>query len=139
VITAAHCIKESMVSVRLGEHNINSDNDGATPIDVPVEWKLANENFDPKTVSNDVGLVKLKSAVTINDRVRPICLPFREPLRSRDLTYYQPFIAGWGSTTFKGPASAILQEAQVPILPLADCEKNYKVAFPLQVFDNRVR
>jgi serine protease 56 len=127
-----------MVSVRLGEHDITSNNDGAQPIDVPVEWKIAHDRFDPKTVSNDVGLVKLKQTVAVNNKVRPICLPFREPLRSRDLTDYQPFIAGWGSTSFNGPSARILQQAQIPILPLAECIKNYKTSFPGQVFDDRV-
>lgn len=35
------------------------------------------------------------------DQIRPICLPLNEPLRSRDLTGYQPFIAGWGATTYQ--------------------------------------
>jgi serine protease 56 len=138
VLTAGHCIKESMVSVRLGEHDITVNNDGAQPIDVPVAWKIAHDRFDPKTVSNDIGMVKLKQAVTFDNKIRPICLPFREPLLSRDLTDYQPFIAGWGAMSFNGPSAKVLQQAQIPILPMSECTKNYKVSFPNQVFDDRV-
>lgn len=72
------------------------------------------------------------------DQIRPICLPLNEPLRSRDLTGYQPFIAGWGALSYQGPASPILQEAQIPVVSNEDCERNYRTYFPNQIFDNRV-
>lgn len=75
---------------------------------------------------------------SFSDQIRPICLPLNEPLRSRDLTGYQPFIAGWGATSYQGPVSPILQEAQIPIVSNSDCERNYRIYFPNQIFDNRV-
>lgn len=65
-------------------------------------------------------------------------MPLLEPLRSRDLTGFTPFVAGWGSTGFQSPQSTVLREAQVPVVPTADCARNYKTYFPNQVFDNRV-
>lgn len=76
--------------------------------------------------------------IHFSDQIRPICLPLNEPLRSRDLTGYQPFIAGWGALSYQGPVSSILQEAQIPVVSNADCERNYRLYFPNQVFDNRV-
>lgn len=127
-----------MYVARLGEHDMTSDTDGTNPIDVTVEWKIAHEQYDTKTVTNDIGLIKLSAIVPYTNQIRPICLPFAEPLRSKDYTYYQPFVAGWGATQYKGPPSSILQEVQLPIIPLADCATNYKQYFPLQVFDDRV-
>lgn len=72
------------------------------------------------------------------DQIRPICLPVSEPLRSQDLTGYQPFVAGWGSTIFMGPQSTFIREAQIPIVSLSDCSRNYRTYFPNQVFDSRV-
>lgn len=138
VLTAAHCIKDNLVLARLGEYDISSDNDGASPVDYNVESRIIHESFDAKTISNDIGLLKLTQIVTITDFIRPICMPLADAIRYKDLTYYQPFVAGWGSTSFKGPAATILQEVQLPILPLSECEFNYRLYFPNQVFDNRV-
>ncbi|CAO1378673.1 unnamed protein product [Diamesa hyperborea] len=138
VLTAAHCIKDNLVLARLGEYDISSDNDGANPVDYNVELRIIHESFDAKTISNDIGLLKLSQIVTVTDFIRPICMPLADAIRYKDLTYYQPFVAGWGSTSFKGPAATILQEVQLPILPLTECEFNYRLYFPNQVFDNRV-
>lgn len=72
------------------------------------------------------------------DQIRPICLPLHEPLRSSNLIGYSPFVAGWGSMVFLGPQSTILRDAQVPIISTAECEKNYKSKYSMQVFDNRI-
>lgn len=40
-----------------------------------------------------------------------------------------PFIAGWGTLTEGGTAlSTVLQEAQVPIVPNAECKKKFEDA-----------
>lgn len=65
-------------------------------------------------------------------------MPINEPLRSRDITGYQPFLAGWGTTSYKGSPSSILQDVQIPIVSTTDCGSNYRAFFPNQVFDNRI-
>lgn len=73
-----------------------------------------------------------------SERIRPICLPLFEPLRSQDLVGYAPFVAGWGSTLYQGPQSNFLRDVQLPIISLSDCARNYKSYFPNQEFDERV-
>lgn len=138
VLTAGHCIKDSLILIRLGDYNINSDADGANPIDVGIQWKKTHENFDPNRILNDIGLIKLVSLVQITIGIRPICLPILEPLRSKDLTYHQPFVIGYGATSYKGSLASILQESQVPIVPLTQCATSYQTIYPGQVFDDRV-
>lgn len=144
---------------RLGEYDLSSTNDGASPVDIPIDQKYVHEQYDAKIIFNDIALLKLRDYAPISgnlkskifiqiynaqrdenfsDQIRPICLPLNEPLRSRDLTGYQPFIAGWGATSYQGPVSSILQEAQIPVVSNSDCERNYRVYFPNQIFDNRV-
>jgi len=65
-------------------------------------------------------------------------LPTSDSLRTKDYTGFQPFIAGWGAVSFKGPTSSILQEVQLPVLSTSDCQISYQQNFPNQVFDNRV-
>lgn len=57
----------SRVVVRLGELDLDTDvNDGATPVDVPVEKSLPHLRYNPQLMVNDIALLKLKYAVTFN-------------------------------------------------------------------------
>lgn len=138
VITAGHCVIDSLVIARLGEYDITSDNDGASPIDANIILKVLHESFDPKYIANDIGLLKLDRILTMTISIRPICLPLADDLRNKDYTYAQPWVIGWGSLSFRGPTATILQEVQVPIIPTTECEFNYRLYFPNQVFDNRI-
>lgn len=146
----------------MGEFDLSSNHDGASPIDILIEKKIAHENYVNNIISNDIGLLKLRTSAPVNgeskcnvplteqafnyvnirifylERIRPICLPLFEPLRSQDLIGYAPFVAGWGSTIYQGPQSNFLRDVQVPIISLADCARNYKSYFPNQQFDERV-
>lgn len=160
-----HFISFHRLLVRLGEFDLSSSHDGATPIDILIERKIAHENYANNIISNDIGLLKLRSSAPVNGRrtflldnsfrmhfaislcpnvhpnvarIRPICLPLFEPLRSQDLTGYAPFVAGWGSTFYQGPQSNYLRDVQVPIISLEECARNYKSHFPNQQFDERV-
>lgn len=59
-------------------------------------------------------------------RIRPICIPQIEPIRSRAFVGSQPFVAGWGRLQEGGKTSNILQELQLPVLANADCEDRYQ-------------
>lgn len=150
ILTAGHCIKDNLVLARLGARDINAEG-----VDIGIGLKIVHENFDPKTIANDIGIAKLVQSIQTSIAIRPVCLPYQ--LVNRDLTYFQPFVAGedfskwpqsflltlnlivgWGSISFKGPTARILQEAQLPILPQSECAFNYRLYFPDQVFDERV-
>lgn len=120
----------------MGEYDLSDPADGKP---YKVEWSRQHNNFDSRSISNDIGMIKLTEDATISDLIRPICLPSEEPYKSMDYTGYNPIVAGWGSTEVGGQSSNILQEAQVPVTSQRDCEFNYKIYFPNQVFDERVR
>lgn len=150
---------------RLGEYDLSPENHYyAQSIDVKIDRKIIHEKYVPDSISNDIGLLQLRTAINVNgnvkctqsiriyliyhffgafiflhlDRIRPICLPLFEPLRTQDLTGYNSFVAGWGSTIYQGPQSSILLDAQVPIVSLTDCARSYNTLFPSQPFDERV-
>lgn len=100
VLTAGHCVKDTLVHVRLGEHDLTSDYDGANPIDYAVDLRILHEGFDAKTILNDIGLLRLAQTVVITNRIRPACLPLTNDMKTRDFTYYQPFVAGALLKTF---------------------------------------
>lgn len=60
------------------------------------------------------------------DRVRPICLPIDESIRSRSFVGEKPFIAGWGRLQEGGKTSNVLQHVQLPILRNTDCKVQYR-------------
>ena len=45
--------------VRLGEHDLLNDNDGAYPIDIPIDLKILHEEFNAKLILNDIALLRL--------------------------------------------------------------------------------
>lgn len=135
VLTAAHCIKPTLKAVALGIHDINKLAEGSV---IAVSTMKRHEEYDAKRILNDIAMLKLAKEATINDFIRPVCLPLQEPQKSMDLTGYQPFVAGWGTTDANGPSANILQEVQVPVVNTQSCGNAYKTYFPNQVFDNRI-
>ncbi|KAF4521878.1 hypothetical protein B566_EDAN008404 [Ephemera danica] len=128
VLTAAHCLKNSVRVVRLGEHVITTqpdcDQDGlcADPVvDVEIELKIPHPSYGKPYLKNDIGLVRLRQAQPrlFSSYVRPICLPL-EPEKQKPGR--KLIIAGWG-TTRRGSkfASDVLQMAVVPEIGLVEC------------------
>lgn len=74
-----------------------------------LQWIFINFNYTFTTV-----------------RIRPICLPINDPLRTKDFIGVSPFIAGWGKTTEGGESATILQEIQVPVLENSVCKNRYE-------------
>lgn len=105
---------------------------------INIDSNKVHEEYDAKKILNDICILKLVQDAPLSDLIRPICLPTQEPQKSMDLTGYQPFVAGWGTTSSNGPSANILQEVQVPVVSTQSCGNAYKTYFPNQVFDNRV-
>uniref|UniRef100_A0A182XHQ9 CLIP domain-containing serine protease n=1 Tax=Anopheles quadriannulatus TaxID=34691 RepID=A0A182XHQ9_ANOQN len=116
---------------------VSSSGAGSSTAGPTTRW-VVHERYDEKKIYNDIALVLLQKSVTITEAVRPICLPLEAKQRTKDLTYYAPFIAGWGAVGYNGPTAARLQEAQVVVLPVDQCAFNYKLYFPGQIFDDTV-
>lgn len=62
--------------------------------------------------------------------IRPICIPFEEPLRLKNFENYWPFIAGWGQTSENGETSDVLHDLQVEVLNNKLCENKYNSVNP---------
>ncbi|XP_017058134.2 uncharacterized protein LOC108099270 [Drosophila ficusphila] len=95
VLTAAHCLDKSPVSVILGVHEIHDVN----IVRMEIEEIKIHERFSYSSGENDIGLIRLTGSVTYTAYIRPACLPSsvgRKQLQPGD----QLSVAGWGATEY---------------------------------------
>ncbi|KAH8275573.1 hypothetical protein KR026_010931, partial [Drosophila bipectinata] len=130
VLTAAHCIKNTLVSVRLGEHDLSKDEDCLSfddepvcldkPLDVPVDKIFVHEGYERFRAVNDIALIRLKYPVQFTDWIRPICLPITKDLQFESQTNISMEVVGWGITE-EEKLSDVPKKAFVNRLNLAEC------------------
>ncbi|XP_018409305.1 PREDICTED: trypsin-like [Nanorana parkeri] len=94
VISAAHCYKASM-QVRLGEHNIFTSE--GTEQFINSARVIRHASYNSRTLDNDIMLVKLASAATLNSYVRAVSMPSGCPAAGTNCV-----ISGWGNTLSSG-------------------------------------
>lgn len=92
------------------------------------EYKVASIKQHPKFQRhgfyNDIGLIELKSEVDYDDLISPICLPSEHDLK-RDLSGYMATVLGWGTLSYGGQGSKLLQQVSMPIWNNKDCDERY--------------
>nr|XP_029718133.1 phenoloxidase-activating factor 3-like [Aedes albopictus] len=135
VLTAAHCNKIRVYSVRLGETDISQKEDcirypdgdeecSAPPQDIPVEKFMKNRLHSASQKKNDIALVRLQWAAQLSDSVRPICLPLPEV--SRKTLPKKMTVSGWGYTEVSKMTSNQLRYASIPIQSLTRCNQTLR-------------
>lgn len=140
VVTAAHCVvvghratnlPASSFTVRLGDHNLVRSDDAVSPVDVPVVKVERHADFVARTFKNDVAVLTMERPVKFNKFVRPVCLPYGDDFKTRDLNGYHAFVTGWGTTAFNGESSDVLKEAQIKIWDEESCKKAFQKEVPI--------
>ncbi|XP_055380979.1 phenoloxidase-activating factor 3-like [Condylostylus longicornis] len=145
VLTAAHCVRSTLFSVRLGEHDVNTDMDCVKdeeeesgfdcndPVqDIPIESKTVHSKFDRFKAENDIALLRLtRSADVKRNNVYTICLPTNAELRNTVFNTGQ--LSGWG-TTEKGNVSHVLLKGTLDInTQRPQCEDFYSKTYSIDV------
>ncbi|XP_014380804.1 transmembrane protease serine 3 [Alligator sinensis] len=118
IVTAAHCVYDlylpSSWSVQVGF---------VTQQDAPVnphsvEKIIYHRNYKPKTMGNDIALIKLAAPLVLNGLIEPICLPnFGEHFPAGKMCW----ISGWGATEEGGDTSETMNYASVPLISNKIC------------------
>ncbi|XP_076065729.1 venom protease-like [Oratosquilla oratoria] len=129
VLTAAHCFGSNSApdptDVKLGEHNLLRDDDGANPESFKIIDVRSHPAYNPRDISNDIAMVKLDRDVTFSLGIQPACLPDKfkdDTFVGKNLT-----VAGWGTISSKSLVSSpTLLFANIPVVPLNTCQTNYK-------------
>ncbi|XP_031217346.1 granzyme B [Mastomys coucha] len=120
VLTAAHC-SGSTINVTLGAHNIKEQE--KTQQVIPVVKIIPHPDYNPKKISNDIMLLKLKSKAKRTSAVRPLNLPRRNVnVKPGDVCY----VAGWGKMAPVGKYSNTLQEVELTVQKDQECESYLK-------------
>lgn len=114
--------------VRLGEHDVRHTHDGKHQ-DVKVVESTPHPKYNRTSLKTDIAMLRLEHDVEFTRelnfvhftkmnrlnvhqfcvcfslnvaRIRPICLPTSDELRSRDFLGANPILAGWGQISEQG-------------------------------------
>ncbi|TRY75246.1 hypothetical protein TCAL_01672 [Tigriopus californicus] len=133
ILTAAHCVAQltktdvQNLSIRLGEHNIRTRGETAL-FESPAARVVRHVGFSSDTLYDDIAIITMKNAVPVsmNDTIRPVCLPSGQSLYTGQLGT----VVGWGSLRENGPQPDVLQELTMKIWDNDQCDKIYKGVSP---------
>lgn len=120
VLTAAHCVdvfgkRPFWIQVY---YNTTEMLKGPS---VQVDKIAVHPEFTWDTLANDIALLKLRSSISFDSSVRPVCLP-RHPLH---LTNRQAVVAGWGRVSEHGDPSNSLLFISREVLPFDMCKLGF--------------
>ncbi|KAH8303652.1 hypothetical protein KR018_009655 [Drosophila ironensis] len=125
VLTAAHCIRDDLQFVRLGEHDLSTDTE--TPhVDVNVARYVSHKDYNRRNGRSDLAILYLERNVEFSKTIAPICLPQTSALRQKSYIGYMPFVAGWGKTQEGGESATVVNELQIPIYSNDVCVDKYR-------------
>lgn len=141
VLTAAHCINQYLVGVRLGEHSLTdkedcdyNDNclDPVQDFDVKV---IRHKDYTNAKRGNDIALLKLSRSVDFTkNNVQTICVPLAPEQQIESLQKTDPkvikkmAITGWGRIE-NGRQSDVPMKAYVPYVENSACKKRFTDAY----------
>lgn len=81
--------------VRLGDLNLQKNNDGANPVEYLVDEIFVHPDYVSTSKYNDIALIRLNKIVKLNNHIRPACLYNKNIIYSRKVT-----ATGWGSIEY---------------------------------------
>ncbi|XP_029968989.1 ovochymase-1 isoform X2 [Salarias fasciatus] len=111
--------KASVWTVLAGKHDLDNLLESGQQL-VGVSSIISHHDYNFRTKSGDVALLRLQQPLVFNQFVRPIDL-WMSPLPvSKRCT-----VTGWGSTQENGPRMHRLQEVNVTVLPSETCNRYY--------------
>lgn len=100
IMTAAHCMDgetPAALSVVIGDH-IRNDASNTVRQTLNVELIRTHEDFNSRTLANDISLVKVSAPIAFNENIQPICAP--DPMD--DHVHQWTVCSGWGTLSSGG-------------------------------------
>ncbi|CAO1432960.1 unnamed protein product [Diamesa serratosioi] len=125
ILTAAHCV-DGIVSADIYVGIVNrSPMSYVWTIKVNQNSLMGHENYDASTISNDIALVRLASAIPQHASVNYISLPRRAEV-NENLTGKAGIISGFGRDSDNSSIKGTLRWVEVTIIQNEVCEKSYE-------------
>nr|XP_056720268.1 serine protease 33-like [Euleptes europaea] len=127
VVTAAHCFEGPLVPdeyrVHLGEYEFSKPL--PSMVSSGISKIIVHPYYAGKGLSADIALLQLEEPVRFSRTILPICLP-----GTLDLDPFPAgmscWVTGWGHLYERAPfLTRTLQEVEVPILGVEDCDRMY--------------
>ncbi|GAB6025703.1 Serine protease [Chamberlinius hualienensis] len=137
ILTAAHCVtglSPNDLTVRLGDLDLTNTSD-RNHVDVKVSSIIINPSYNSRTNHQDVAILRLKSKVAFTSDISPICLPSDT---SRNYAGQNAIVIGWGATRLRGPTSKVLNELNLRIWPVSECQTKFQANFPNQIIPSNI-
>lgn len=136
VLTAAHCIINSEnnppVKAKMGMINITATHKEDMVQEFDIENITVYPDYNWKRKTNDIALIKLNAAVNFTEYVHPACV-YDKTDNPKGL-----LITGWGTTSFSGDDSQILQKASLEPVDLTECNRTYMSIENRRLFDFQI-
>ncbi|XP_038206656.1 venom protease-like [Zerene cesonia] len=122
ILTAAHCIQDTIIGVRVGEYDTGNTEDCYQNMcqthiqDILIDKTIVHENWDIKKRTNDIALIRVAKEIDLTPpNVQPICLPTYPNLQNKNLIGQRAIVSGWGNIE-TSEASSVLLKVNVPIV-----------------------
>ncbi|XP_075985634.1 venom serine protease-like isoform X2 [Anticarsia gemmatalis] len=122
VVTAAHCVMNEnlkSLAVIVGEHDVTTGNETSAAKGYAIAQYIIHPGYTTSNYDNDIALIKVATPIQFNDRVSPVCLPFK--FRSYSFAGKNVTILGWGTLEPGGPDSKVLRKVDVGVMSQTQC------------------
>ncbi|XP_017004335.2 chymotrypsin-like protease CTRL-1 [Drosophila takahashii] len=116
VLTAAHCLSANTVTAnlvaRLGEYNRIEEEQChgsycTRRIEAKVDRAFRHRLYNPKTMVNDIAILRLIKRVEYTDNIRPICI-VRDPRWRKYIDSIDPLTGtGWGKSESESDSTVL--------------------------------
>ncbi|XP_031633859.1 trypsin-4-like [Contarinia nasturtii] len=124
LLTAAHCLAESMVPLESLIIRTDSSVSGEGGTIHNIKRIIPHENYNPQTIEYDFALIELTDSIEFNNKLaKPIALPNAYEILRDDTMC---LVSGWGLTLKETESSKYLRGVEVPIVNQEKCRKLYR-------------
>uniref|UniRef100_A0A665TQP7 Chymotrypsin B n=1 Tax=Echeneis naucrates TaxID=173247 RepID=A0A665TQP7_ECHNA len=96
VVTAAHCNVRTYHRVVAGEHDKGYGSNEAVQVLKPAKV-FTHPKWNPRTINNDIALIKLATPASLGTNVSPVCLAESSDVFAASMTCVT---SGWGLTRY---------------------------------------
>ncbi|KAJ3656027.1 hypothetical protein Zmor_015132 [Zophobas morio] len=120
VLTSGHCVYNAILfTIQLGSAKLEGEDPSRET--VATSEYIIHPDFNPNTITNDIGLIKFRMPIQYTDYIRPINLPIRATQESELV-----ISTGWGQTSdTDAQLSNVLQNVVLTSLSNEECRTVY--------------